>query len=92
MTAQAIVAEAGGEFEQSIALYNDASRRWNEYGFVLEEGQALLGRGRCLIAIGRRSEASSPLHQAGQLFATLGAKPLLDETDSYLEGTTALTS
>jgi class 3 adenylate cyclase/tetratricopeptide (TPR) repeat protein len=92
VTAQAIVMEATGELEQSVALYNDAARRWSEYGFVLEEGQALLGTGRCLIALGRTSEAAAPLHQAREIFTTLGAKLLVDETDGCLEQTTALSS
>jgi tetratricopeptide (TPR) repeat protein len=92
VTAQAIVMEATGEVEQSVALYNDAARRWSEYGFLLEEGQALLGAGRCLIALGRPSVAAAPLHRARQIFTTLGAKPLLDETDGHLEQTTALSS
>jgi hypothetical protein len=50
-----------------------------------EEAQALLGRGRCLLALGRAPEAAQPLREAREIFARLGARPALEETDALLE-------
>jgi class 3 adenylate cyclase/tetratricopeptide (TPR) repeat protein len=89
VTANAIVAEAKGEAERALGLYNDAAGRWNEYGLLLEEGQALLGAGRCLLTLGRIPEASPMLGDARKIFATLRAEPLLEETEGRLEQATA---
>jgi tetratricopeptide (TPR) repeat protein len=70
VTARAIVAEAKGEMADALELFINAVRRWNQYGFVLEEGQSLLGAGRCLIALGRPAEASRKLQQAREISAT----------------------
>lgn len=88
VTVNAIVAEAKGESERALGLYNDAAGRWNEYGLVLEEGQALLGAGRCLLALGRQPEASSKLRDAGKIFTALRTLLLLRETEGYLEQAT----
>jgi class 3 adenylate cyclase/tetratricopeptide (TPR) repeat protein len=92
VTTRAISAEASGYQEQATDLYRDAARRWKEYGFVLEEGHALLGSGRCLTALGRTVEASRHLLEARRIFAELGAAPLLAQTDTYLQQGTALSS
>ena len=57
-----------------------------------ERAQALLGRGRCLLALKRASDATEPLRDAREIFAALGARPMLGETDSLLERAIALTS
>jgi hypothetical protein len=49
-----------------------------------EEGHALLGQGRCLAALGRAPEAAAPLAAAREIFARLGAKPALAETDAVM--------
>ncbi|MEA2509437.1 MAG: hypothetical protein QOG21_1519, partial [Actinomycetota bacterium] len=92
ITTQALLAEAQGDLEHALSLHGDAAQRWKEYGFVLEEGQALLGEGRCLVALGRKLEAPQPLQRAREIFLQLGALPLVQETDIHLERATALTS
>jgi hypothetical protein len=42
--------------------------------------------------MGRSAQAYGPLHQAREVFASLGAKPALAETDVLLGRVTALTS
>jgi tetratricopeptide (TPR) repeat protein len=91
-TSRALLDEAEGNLEQALRLYTAVARSWKEYGFVLEEGQALLGAGRCLLALGTTSEASIALHEAKDLFNQLGARPLLDETDRHIGEVTALSS
>jgi tetratricopeptide (TPR) repeat protein len=84
MTAHALVAEAEGHIEQALDLYIQAAQRWRDYGSVPEEGYALLGVGRCLIALGDREAAREPLQKARAIFLRLGAVPLIDEVDGYL--------
>jgi class 3 adenylate cyclase/tetratricopeptide (TPR) repeat protein len=92
LTARAIHAEAIGTSDVALELYTDAAQRWSRYGFVVEHGQALLGAGRCLIACGRQDEARISLQHARNIFATLGARPLLEQTDNHLKQAIALSS
>jgi predicted ATPase/class 3 adenylate cyclase len=92
VTARAIHAEAIGKRDVALNLYTEAAQRWSQYGFAFEQGQALLGAGRCLIAMGRRGDATPNLRKASDIFQTLGARPLLEETDSYLQQASALSS
>jgi hypothetical protein len=92
ITARAIVSEAKGEVNQALRLYEDTAERWHQHGFVLEEGHALLGVGRCQIPLGRTQDASARLHEARDVFVKLGATPLIDETDYYVQQATALSS
>jgi hypothetical protein len=73
--ARAILAEAGGETEEAARLYSEAAERWEGFGVVPERALALLGRGRCLLALSDPA-AGGALRQAREIFATLGASPL----------------
>ncbi|MFN2469606.1 MAG: hypothetical protein ABR583_01160, partial [Gaiellaceae bacterium] len=84
LSAQAVLAEAGGELEPASALYGEAAARWNEFGFALEQGQALLGAGRCLLALGAVPAATVQLTAAQALFDQLGACPLAGEAGLLL--------
>jgi class 3 adenylate cyclase/tetratricopeptide (TPR) repeat protein len=88
-TGRALIAEAEGRFDDALEGFRDAAERWAGYGHVIEHGQALIGVGRCLIALGRRSEAVEPLREARQLFAGPGATVLVAEVDDLLAETTA---
>jgi hypothetical protein len=81
--ARAQLAEAGGEHARAATLYAEAAGRWREFGEVSECAYALLGHGRCLFSVGR-SAARVPLATARELFASLGYKPALAETDALL--------
>ena len=87
-TARAQLAEHAGELADAAALYADAAARWQQFGNVPERAYALLGRGRCLLALGEGS-AEEPLRVARDLFASMGYKPALAETAALLEQTTA---
>ena len=54
-----------------------------QFGNVPERAYALLGHGRCLLALGR-SAAKEPLATARELFASMGYKPALAETEALL--------
>ena len=80
----ALLAEADGELEAAAAGFADAARRWREFGVPYEEGQARFGLGRCLVALGRVPEAAASLAAAREIFAPLGAKPALAQTEEWL--------
>src|SRR5919197_671926 len=80
---RAELAEAAGEQSEAAALYAEAAERWQEFGNVPERAYALLGRGRCLAALGK-PEAEGPLREAQGLFASMGYKPALAETEALL--------
>ena len=88
MSAKALLAENAGEHETAAAGFADAAARWHGFGVPYEEAQALLGQGRCLVALERAPEAAAPLEAAREIFARLGAKPALVETDRVLESAT----
>ena len=46
LTGRALVAEAHEEHDRAVELYDHAARRWDDFGFVLEHGQAFLGAAR----------------------------------------------
>ena len=82
---EALLAEAHGEHEAAAAGFARAAARWHDFGVPYEEGHALLGQGRCLAALGRAPQAAAPLAAAREIFARLGAKPALQETETWLE-------
>jgi class 3 adenylate cyclase/tetratricopeptide (TPR) repeat protein len=81
---RAVLAEARGRLEAASVLYGELAEQWAAYGFALERGQAALGSGRCLLALGRLREGAARLTEARQAFETLGAGPLLAEVDAIL--------
>ena len=83
-TGGALLAEARGDIEAAAAGFVDAAARWGEFGIPYEEAQALLGQGRCQVALGKTHAASQPLEQAREIFARLGAAPALAETEEWL--------
>jgi len=91
LAGQAILLEARGDLPSALARYERVAEDWAGYGHILERGQALLGHGRCLLALDR-PEAGAVLRDARGLFVALGATPLVDETDRYLGRATALSS
>jgi tetratricopeptide (TPR) repeat protein len=84
LAGHAVLTEARDRPEEASALYAEAAERWMTYGFALERGQAALGAGRCLVALGRHDEATAHLVEARSTFDTLGAKPLLAGADRVL--------
>src|SRR5689334_418433 len=62
-TAHALHAELDGSHDHAAALHADAAGRWAEFGDVLEEAHALLGRSRCLIRLANPA-AEEPTRRA----------------------------
>jgi hypothetical protein len=84
LTARAQLAEHAREYADAARLYAEADARWRQFGNVPETAYALLGEGRCLLAVAR-PEAQRPLREARDLFASMGYAPILRETESLLE-------
>ncbi len=84
-----LLAEACSEYETAAAGFAAAAARWHDFGVPYEEGHALLGQGRCLAALGRAPEAAAPLAAAHEIFARLGARPALAETEEALRRSAA---
>jgi class 3 adenylate cyclase len=78
-TWSAIAAEANGLGDEALGLYLDAECGWAEFGDPYERAHALLGAGRCLVALGRPFEAMAPLTKALAIFRGLGASAALAE-------------
>jgi tetratricopeptide (TPR) repeat protein len=91
-TARALLHEHRGEHPEAVELFSDASEGWQRFEMPWERAQALLGQGRCLLELGRTSEATTTLRDAREMFASLEAQPTIAETDALLERATALTS
>jgi hypothetical protein len=91
VTARALLAEQHGENVEAAALFADAAGRWERFEVPWEQAQALLGQGRCLLTLGRSTQAREPLHAARHIFASLGANPALADVNRLLAEATALT-
>ena len=91
-TATAALAEANGHHHTAADRYADAAQRWEAFGVIPEQAFALLGHGRCLLALGHDADATQPLLHARDIFQELQAAPALTETDGLLQQATALSS
>jgi hypothetical protein len=83
-SARAQHAEQSGDHGVAATLYADAATGWREFGNVPEQAHALLGQGRCLLS-SRDPAAEQPLRAARELFAAMGYRPALAETEGVLE-------
>ena len=77
------LAEAGGDHDEAAKRYDAAERGWRTFS-VPELAQALLGRGRCLVAL-NDPDAVSTFRDARDVFASLDARRYLPEVDGLLE-------
>ncbi len=85
-TTKAAFAEAREDHEIAVSAYNDAAAHWHDFTAVTEQAFALLGQGRCLLALNRHDEAVPLLARARDMFAQMGARPALAETEALLTG------
>ena len=88
---RAQLAEHAGAHADATVLYAEAASRWQQFGNLRERAYALLGQGRCLVAL-EDSAAEEPLRQAAELFSSMGYRPALAEANTLLEQTTAAAS
>jgi hypothetical protein len=92
VTVSAALAEFRGDRQAAAHGYAEAVARWQQFGVVPEQAFALLGQARCMIALGRPTEATHALQQAREIFAGLKASPALVETDTLLQQAAALSA
>jgi len=90
-SARAQLAEADGSYAAAARLYGEASERWGEFGNAPEHAYALLGQGRCLVALGDTAAAVA-LAEARDQFVSMGYRPTLAETDELLAAAVAETA
>jgi tetratricopeptide (TPR) repeat protein len=83
--ARAQIAEHAGNHAEAAGLYATAGQQWEELGAVPEQAHALLGQGRCLLALDD-PDAERPLATAAALFREMGYLPALRETESLTAG------
>jgi class 3 adenylate cyclase/tetratricopeptide (TPR) repeat protein len=76
--------EAAGDFAEAAHAYKDAAMRWRQFGDVPELAYALLGQGRCLVAVGGAG-AQEPLREALELFGSMGYGPAVGESEAFLQ-------
>jgi len=86
-SSEAILAEADGDVEGAARRYVEAAAGWAVYGDPYEEAHALVGAGRCLVALGRGDDAATHLGAARRRVVALGAQPLVAEI-TRIEATT----
>ena len=84
-TFQGIAALAEDRHTDGVDAFGRAARGWEAFGNPYEQAHALLGLGRCLLALRRPDDAATPLQQARTLFASLSAAPALAEVDALME-------
>ncbi len=84
VAANAALVEARGDFRAAADAHSHAASRWEAFGVVPEHAFALLGQGRCLIALGDHAAATAALQQARVIFEQLEAAPALNEIDTLL--------
>jgi class 3 adenylate cyclase/tetratricopeptide (TPR) repeat protein len=91
VAARALLAEAAGEQTEAAALYAEAAERWREFGNVPERAYALLGQGRCLLAVGK-ARGEQPLTEARDLFQSMGYRPVAAEIEALVADAAALSA
>jgi class 3 adenylate cyclase/tetratricopeptide (TPR) repeat protein len=92
VTCRAILAEAHSGLIEAAELYATAAGAWQKFGALTERAFALLGQGRCMVALERMDEADPALRAARELFSAMGMPPALAETEGLLQRTAALAS
>jgi predicted ATPase/class 3 adenylate cyclase len=92
VTARALLTEQHGEHAEAAALFTDAACLWKRFRVPWEQAQALLGQGRCLLPLRRPAEAREALRAARDIFASLGAGPVLADAGCLLAEATARAS
>jgi hypothetical protein len=90
--ARAVLAEARGDHADAAAGYADVAHGWLMYGSIPERADALLGRGRCQLALGEVDEARLALEDARVHLEELGAAPALAEVDELLSESANMTA
>jgi hypothetical protein len=88
-TANAAIAEHQRNYIGAATNYAEVAGRWEQFDVIPERAFAMLGQGRCLVSLGRNTDAETVLHQSRSIFDQLRAAPSLSEIDLLLRQATA---
>ncbi len=88
---EALLAEKEGRLYEALAAFRAASQAWRFVEEPYETAMADLGVGRCLLGVGRASEAVTALQEAGEIFERLGAAAFA-EKEALLQQAVAVSS
>ena len=83
-TTRALLCELAGDHEPARRHFAEAAAQWRELEVPFELALALLGQGRCLLAVDRSPDAAAPLGEALELLVGLGAGPDAEEARALL--------
>ena len=81
---RAAILEADGRHVDALPLYRAAADWYHGRASVYPEARALVGAGRCELALGQTAEALVDLRAAAETFERLGATVLRHEVDVVL--------
>jgi tetratricopeptide (TPR) repeat protein len=76
---EAQLRERRGDHEAAARLYGEAAAGWTEMHVLYEAALAGLGRGRCLLVLGRAEDAAPVLDRAAVTLSRLRAHPASEE-------------
>jgi len=76
---RALLAEVEEDQARAESLYAELSVSWSNMHCIVEQAHALLGVGRCRLALDRLEQAVPPLREAESIFTRLGARLLAGE-------------
>lgn len=80
----AMVLEADGDLTGALHRFEASHDYLRDHGWVENEGEALAGIGRCLIARGDVPTGIDALRRAREIFASLKAAPMLARIDAAI--------
>jgi len=84
---RAAIDEARGRLDTALPAYLELADWWAAHDCRFEHAQALLGAGRCEIALANPLGASAHLRSAREVFGTIGATALVTGVDQLLVAT-----
>jgi class 3 adenylate cyclase/tetratricopeptide (TPR) repeat protein len=84
-SSRALICEHDRSHAEAVELFADAAAGWERFEMPWERAQALLGEGRCLLALRRITDAAAILGEARDLLTGLGATPAINEVESLLQ-------
>lgn len=81
-TGLAVYEETWGDASAALDRHADVTAGWEAYGFPLEAALCRIGQARCLVKLGRPSDALERSRRARPTFEALGARPYLDDLEA----------
>jgi tetratricopeptide (TPR) repeat protein len=85
---RAAILEAELRWDEALPLYRGAAAWYGGRASIYHAARALVGAGRCELALGRTAEAGADLQGAAETFDRLGATALRREVDVVMSGGT----